>query len=318
MQFKTRLVPAVVAGLTLMVAVHVTAQAPPQAPAPNPPPAQAPGAAGAQAPAAQGRGRAAGGPATFPAQQRPQGDPTLIARGKVLFGISCVSCHGTDLRGGDEGGPNLLRSDTVLKDQAGELILPIVHGSRSGPGGMAAINLPDADVLAIAEYIHSVVASARGQGAPPAGPPVVLNILVGNAAAGQAYFTSKCSSCHSATGDLRAIGSKAASPTDLQNGWISGSVGGGGGRGGGGRGGGTPVTVTVTPAAGPKVDGRLVRVDDFQVVVGLADGTMRTFNRDGDVPKVEVHDPMEGHRKLLAVYTDKDIHDVTAYLVTLK
>ena len=35
-------------------------------------------------------------------------------------------------------------------------------------------------------------------------------------------------------------------------------------------------------------------------------------------PKVEVRDPLQGHRDLLAVYTDKDMHDVTAYLVTLK
>ena len=32
----------------------------------------------------------------------------------------------------------------------------------------------------------------------------------------------------------------------------------------------------------------------------------------------EIHDPLEGHKKLLSVYTDKEIHDVTAYLVTVK
>jgi cytochrome c oxidase cbb3-type subunit 3 len=78
------------------------------------------------------------------------------------------------------------------------------------------------------------------------------------------------------------------------------------------------VNVTVTLPAGEKVEGRLIRIDDFLVTVGLADGTVRTFPRDEDVPKVEVHDPMKAHRDLMAVYTDKDIHDVTAYLVTLK
>ena len=77
-------------------------------------------------------------------------------------------------------------------------------------------------------------------------------------------------------------------------------------------------TVTVTLLSGETIEGRLVRIDDFLVTVGLADGTTRTFSRDGDVPKVEVHDPMKAHRDLMAVYTDKDIHDVTAYLVTLK
>ena len=66
------------------------------------------------------------------------------------------------------------------------------------------------------------------------------------------------------------------------------------------------------------MEGRLARIDDFLVTLRLADGTSRTFRRDDDVPKVEVHDPMKTHRDLLAVYTDKDMHDVTAYLVTLK
>jgi cytochrome c oxidase cbb3-type subunit 3 len=104
----------------------------------------------------------------------------------------------------------------------------------------------------------------------------------------------------------------------LQNLWVSGG-GGRGGRGaalsGSSR---RTVTVTVTPASGEKVEGRLVRIDDFLVTVGLADGTLRSFRREGDVPNVEVHDPMKPHRDLLAEYTDKDIHDVTAYLVTLK
>src|SRR4051812_17703791 len=68
--------------------------------------------------------------ATFPAQQRPPGDPALIARGKTLYAINCQGCHGVDMRGGDLGGPNLLRSQTVLSDKDGELIEPIIHGSR--------------------------------------------------------------------------------------------------------------------------------------------------------------------------------------------
>jgi cytochrome c oxidase cbb3-type subunit III len=78
------------------------------------------------------------------------------------------------------------------------------------------------------------------------------------------------------------------------------------------------VTVTVTTASGQKVEGRLDRIDDFIVTLTPADGVPRSFTRNGDVPKVEVHDPLDAHRNLLPVYTDKDIHDVTAYLVTLK
>jgi hypothetical protein len=95
--------------------------------------------------------------------------------------------------------------------------------------------------------------------------------------------------------------------------------------GGGGRGVAAPgassartVTVTVTLPSGESVPGRLVRIDDFLVTVGLSDGTLRTFRREGDVPKVDIRDPMKAHRDMLAVHTDKDMHDVTAYLVTLK
>src|SRR5258705_10496803 len=104
--------------------------------------------------------------AVFPAQQRPPGDPELIARGKPLFVASCSSCHGVDLRGGVTGGPNLLRSAVVLMDQHGELILPIVNGARAGRG-MPALPLPDPDGVAVADYIHSIDAAARNQGAPP-------------------------------------------------------------------------------------------------------------------------------------------------------
>src|SRR5689334_3458338 len=84
-----------------------------------------PSAQGGATQPASGGGRAGGGRATFPAQQRPPGDPALIARGNGLYGVHCRACHGVDLRGGDQGGPNLLRSDVVLNDQAGELISPI-------------------------------------------------------------------------------------------------------------------------------------------------------------------------------------------------
>ncbi len=311
MRPKTLLAPAAFL-LLASVAVRLGAQAAPQ----QAPPAAPPGAAGRGAPQGagappQGRGR---GPATFPAQQRPPGDPEVIKRGNGLYGVYCRACHGTDLRGGDQGGPNLLRSQLVLNDQEGELILPVVQQGRQNPGMpvMPPLPIPPDDVKAIATYIHSVTASARGQGAPPEGPPVVLNIVVGDAKAGQAYFTKTCASCHSAA-DMQGIATRVSDPMALQNYW----VGGGGGRG---RGGAPPsqVTAVVTDASGQKTEGRLIRLDDFSVVVALADGTSRSFRRDSDVPKVDVRDPREAHRKLLPLYADKDIHDVTAYLVTLK
>lgn len=266
-----------------------------------------------------GGGNAAGGqrqtPTNFPAQQRPPGDPAVVARGKSLYEINCRSCHGADLRGGEQGGTNLLRSQATLNDKAGELIYPIVREGRRNPGmpQMPSIPIQQDDVKAIAEYIHSVLATAQRQGGPPPGPRPVLNLLVGDAGAGKTYFEAKCSSCHSVTGDLRGIGGRTTDVMQLQNNWLAGTTG---GRGGGGNA--NPVTVTVTPSSGSKVEGRLNRIDDFIVIVNLEDGSTRSFRRDGDNPKVEVRDPRDPHRKLLPEYTDKDIHDVTAYLVTLK
>ena len=314
MRPKTFLMPAAFL-LLASLAVRLGAQAAPPA-NPQTPPATPAGAAGRGAPQGagappQGRGR---GQATFPAQQRPPGDPDVIKRGNGLYGVYCRACHGTDLRGGDQGGPNLLRSQLVLNDQDGELILPVVQQGRQNPGMpvMPPLNIPPDDVKAIATYIHSVTASARGQGAPPEGPPVELNIVVGDAKAGQAYFAAKCTTCHTAA-DMQGIATRVSDPMALQNYW----VGGGGGRGRGGAPP-TPVTAIVVDASGQKTEGRLIRLDDFSVVVALADGTSRSFRRDGDVPKIEVRDPREAHRKLLPTYADKDIHDVTAYLVTLK
>jgi len=315
MRPKTFLAPAAFL-LLASLAVRLGAQGPtPQAP-PAAPPAAGQGAPqGAGAPP-QGRGRGFG---TFPAQQRPPGDPNAIKRGNGLYGVYCRACHGGDLRGGDQGGPNLLRSQVVLNDQNGELILPVVQQGRQNPGMpvMPPLNIPETDVKAIATYIHSVTASARGQGAPPAGPRIELNIVVGNPKAGQAYFSSRCTACHAATA-MQGIATRIPDPMTLQNYWVAGgAVGGRGGRGAGG--GAAPVvTATVTETSGQTTDGRLVRLDDFYVVVALADGTSRSFRRDGDVPKVEVKDPRAAHRKLLPTYVDKDIHDVTAYLVTLK
>ncbi|HXJ38088.1 MAG TPA: c-type cytochrome, partial [Bryobacteraceae bacterium] len=259
-------------------------------------------------------GRGGGGRAlTFPQQTRKLAPPDVIARGKAVYGVNCTACHGADLRGGDQGGPSLLRSLTALSDQHGELLAPIIHGSRQDKG-MPAFNLPESDTTAIAEYIHSILAMVGNQARPPGTmDPSSLNVLVGSATAGEAYFKTKCASCHSVTGDLKGIAAKYPDPRDLQNNWVSG--GGGGGRGGDPS---KPSRVTVTPASGPKVEGTLVRKDDFIVTLITADGNRRTFTRNGDVPKVEVQDPHEGHKKLAMALDDKDMHDVTAYLAKVK
>jgi cytochrome c oxidase cbb3-type subunit 3 len=255
---------------------------------------------------------------TFPQQMRQLASPEVIARGKGLYSVNCTACHGADLRGGDQGGPSLLRSLAALSDQHGEVIGPIVRGARQDKG-MPAFNLNDTDVTAVAEYLHSVLAMVGAQARPPgATDPSTLNVLVGNASAGQTYFKAKCGSCHSVTGDLKGIASKYPDPRTLQNTWVAGAAG--GGRGGPGRGGADskPSTVTVTLEDGRKLEGVLIRKDDFIVTLRLADGTRKSIARNADVPKVEVRDPDEAHKKLVFTLQDKDMHDVTAYLATVK
>jgi cytochrome c oxidase cbb3-type subunit 3 len=253
-------------------------------------------------------------PTNFPAQQRPPGDPAVVARGKALYEIHCIRCHGADLRGGEQGGTNLLRSAVALNDKRGERIYPVIRDGLKNPGmpPMPPVAVPEGDGIAIAEYIYSILAQAQRQGGPPPGPRPVLNVLVGDSTAGKVYFDAKCSSCHSATGDLQGIGGRISDPVQLQNFWLAGRLG--GGRGGAGN----PVMVTVTPSSGPKVEGALGRLDDFIVVINLADGSSRSFRRAGDNPTIELRDPRDAHRNLLPEYRDKDIHNVTAYLVTLK
>ena len=266
--------------------------------------AQVPPAASQAGGRGAGRGRGARPPA-FP--DRPPADPAALERGKALYGVQCNFCHGSDARGG-EGGPNLLRSEIVLNDQSGEKIAPVVQNGRVD-AGMPKFDLTMAQISDIAAYIHSF--KVGGYDLSRLTPP---SIVVGDAAAGEKYFAAHCGSCHSGSGDLKGIATKIADDKQLQQTWLMP----GGGRGGRGPVTVPPVTATITLPWGEKVNGRLMRIDDFIVTLGDADGGQRTFARNGDAPKVEIHDPLAAHRKLLPTYSDKDIHDVTAYLVTLK
>lgn len=301
MPFKRSLQVGALIGLTVIFTVLMAAQGPPAGTTPSP---------GVQ----RGQQR----PATFPAQQRPLADPAVIARGATLYQIGCRACHGPDLRGGEMGGPNLLRSPRALADEDGESIGPII---QNGLPEMDPISMSTENTKAVAAYVRSVLASANRQGSPPTGEPVELNLLVGDANAGQAFFVERCSFCHSPMGDLRAIGSRFPGVMELQNLWVSG--GGRRGRRGVQRGGeAEPSTrdplVTVTLPSGEKIEGRLGLIDDFLVKLNQADGTYRSFRRRGDIPKIQIRDPLEGHIQLLPILTETAIHNVTAYLVTLK
>jgi cytochrome c oxidase cbb3-type subunit 3 len=252
--------------------------------------------------------------ATFPAQQRALPPADVIARGNGLYEVNCQACHGADLRGGDQGGPNLLRSEVVLNDVAGELIGQVV---TQGLNRMPALSLADESIEAIAGYVHSVLARAERQGAPPR-VEYDLDILVGDARSGEKFFAAECADCHSVTGDLAGIGERFDDPVDLQNTWVAGRSRGPFGRPGPGQGAPAPTIASVTLPSGEQISGALIRYDDFFVSLRTDDGEYRSFARAGNVPAVQIDDPLWRHYELLAELTDEVMHDVTAYLETIE
>jgi len=260
--------------------------------------------------------------AIFPSQVRELAAPEVLARGETVYEGLCRACHGADMRGGDQGGPNLLRSQIVLNDQHGELIGEIIQNGRSTPGmpEMPPLQVSVQDSVAVAEFIHSVWARQSGQGGPPPGEEVQLNIVVGDAAAGEVFFSAQCTGCHSVTTDLAGIASRIGNPETLQNSWVA------------GRRWGAPdpnadpsrreVRATVTLSNGQRVSGRLNRRDDFIISLTTDAGQYRSFtlheNTDPGVTSIVVDDPLLAHRDLLSQLTNEIMHDVTAYLMTLE
>jgi cytochrome c oxidase cbb3-type subunit 3 len=235
-----------------------------------------------------------------------QPDPRLANDGEKIFGPTCGFCHGADGRGGQ--GPDLLRSSLVLHDDQGELIGPVILNGRSSKGMPAFSSLTEEQIRAIAEFLHMQVELAANRGTYQA-----QNIVTGNARAGETYFKGegKCTTCHSVSGDLAHIGSKLAA-ADLQAAELYPET-----RGNGLEGSRPPRKVTVTLADGKRLAGTLKHLDDFYVSLEDAEGEYHSIAVDKGV-KVQVEDKLVFHRQMLDKYTDKQIHDLTAYLVTLK
>src|SRR5881398_3791147 len=243
--------------------------------------------------------------------ERPPAAPEEVARGQQLFQSNCSFCHGSDARGG-ETGPNLVRDQVVLADQHGELIAPVVQNGI--PSRMPKLTLSATEIADIAAWLHSQPLSDRGA-------PTTLDILVGSAKEGETYFNGAghCTQCHSASGDLAAIGAK-YDPKTIQNLIVSG----GGGRSFGRRSAGPApakrpaTTVTVTLPSGQAVTGDLDHISAFVVALREPDGTYKSFARHDSIPKVVVTNPLQWHIDMLPQWRDSDIHNLTAYLVTLK
>ena len=242
-------------------------------------------------------------------------DPVAVDRGGKLYATNCAGCHGAGARGG-VGAPDLVRSVLVLDDEKGILIAPVLRDGRSDQG-MPRPNLTESQIADIVAWLH-VQTYAAGHRTTYA----FQDVVTGDPKKGEAYFngTGNCNTCHSVTGDLKGIGSR-YEPFALQSRWLQPRGGRGGGRGGRGGVAASPrsiITVTVTLPSGQSFSGPLDRIDDFNVSLRDSSGDYHSFARDGAVPSIEIHDPLKAHAEMLARYTDADIHNVTAFLVTLK
>jgi cytochrome c oxidase cbb3-type subunit 3 len=235
----------------------------------------------------------------------PPPDAAAAERGAKLYASSCSFCHGPQARGAE--GPDLVRSTLVLHDEKGELIGPLIHNGRSDRGMPAFPSLTEPQLYDIAQFLHMQIELAANRGTYK-----VLNVVTGDAKAGEAYFNGagKCNTCHSVTGDLAHIGSKLQA-ADLQQALLY------PGARGFEPGNPPPEKVTVTLGSGQVLSGTLKGLDDFNVTFYDQDSVYHSIPLKKDV-KVEVEDKLAAHRRLLDQYTDADMHNLTAYLVTLK
>jgi cytochrome c oxidase cbb3-type subunit 3 len=231
----------------------------------------------------------------------PQADTRdpAIDRGRKQFEQSCGFCHGPDATGGR--GPDLVRSPLVAHDVKGDQIGEVIRQGRPDKG-MPAMSLTDQQITDIAAYLHARAAEALRSARVPKDYPIE-KLLTGNADAGKAYFNGAggCKNCHSPEGDLAGIARK-YSPIDLQARML--------------YPGGRHITVVLTLPSGEQVKGPLAHINDFEVALRDSAGWYRSFSRDR--VKVEVQDALAGHRDLLPKLSQADVHNLFAYLESLK
>jgi cytochrome c oxidase cbb3-type subunit 3 len=231
-------------------------------------------------------------------------DPAAVERGRKEFVQSCGFCHGNDATG--SRAPDLIRSPLVNRDENGELIGPVIINGRPEKEMPA---FPKANVKDLTAFLHFRALEAVNSAHVPHDYPVE-KLLTGNAGAGKVFFDANCRSCHSPTGDLQGIAKK-YSPIDLQSRFLYPSA-----RQSARNVGKANATATITDKSGATIQGAVAHEDEFAVAVITPEGWYRSFDRAK--VKVDIHDPLKGHRELLYKYTDKDVHDVFAYLESLK
>jgi mono/diheme cytochrome c family protein len=264
-------------------------------------------------------------PAARPPVARPTVDMAAHDKGRALWATHCIACHGAQARGSDTG-PNIIRTETLNFDraapQAGSVLGPFLKKGHPTQSRKPSASFTDAEIAELANFLRQRINDTMR------GSPVftVGDIVVGNKTAGEAYFNGAggCTKCHNASvGNLAGIATRIAAPVDLQQRMLF--PGSGRPRGGRARGAAaspsapdrTAVTVSIASGSGAPVSGVLVEESDFYVTLREADGTVRTVRRAPGVTVTKTN-PLQAHIDLLDRVTDAQIHDLVAYLETLK
>jgi cytochrome c oxidase cbb3-type subunit 3 len=239
--------------------------------------------------------------ALIPVMGQSPFDANSVERGRAQFKSSCGFCHGEDATG--NRGPDLIRSATLSHDVNGDLLTPVIRSGRPDKGMPGFATLSASQIADMIAFLHQQAYDALHSNRVPNDYPLA-KLLTGNAQAGKAYFEGPggCSGCHSVTGDLHGIAVK-YSPIELQQRFLYPAKG-------------SVRTATVKTADGKTVEGKLAHADEFQIAITDKDGWYRSWPR-GQV-QVEIHDPLAAHKALMPKYTDADIHNLFAYLETLK
>ncbi len=239
-------------------------------------------------------------PSTAPQEYAPE----LVAAGRTRFVADCGFCHGPDATGGS-GGSDLTRSELVAADERGNRIGPVVRTGRAETGMPAFPALAAADLEAIVAYVHDQ--KAKAEAAIGGRRSVeVADVSTGDARSGRRYFEANCTSCHSASGDLAGLASRSEGLALLRRMLYPGAAVGGSYR----------PTATVTTRDGETVTGTVAYRDEFTIAVIDADGRYRSWPTAR--VRFTVEDRLEAHVEQLARYTDAAMHDVLAYLHTLR
>jgi cytochrome c oxidase cbb3-type subunit 3 len=227
-------------------------------------------------------------------------NPAAVERGRKQFESGCAFCHGTDATGGR--GPDLVRSKLVADDTGGNRIGPVILNGRPAKG-MPAFNMTAGEIKDIAAFLHARVLAAVNSRSMGGGVYSLSRLLTGNAEEGKEYFNGPggCSACHSPTGDLAHVAAK-YTPLKLELLMLYPR--------------GITPTVTVTLPSGKTLTGALAHLDEFNVALRDASGWYQSFSRYK--VRVSVHDPLAAHQALLNKLTEDDVHNLFAYLETLK